>query len=135
MRKVNLEVLKPWIGTRITELLGGVEDEVLIGARFLSRAVAAHPAARTQGAPRRSGDIRLTHRTRRAAGMVINLLSEAPSPSGRDMFAGLLSFLEKNTSLFMKELWGHLASAMANSSAAVPQGIAQFLLDAKREEL
>jgi hypothetical protein len=31
MRKVNLEVLKPWIATRITELLGGVEDEVLIG--------------------------------------------------------------------------------------------------------
>jgi hypothetical protein len=32
MRKINLEVLKPWIATRITELLGGLEDEVLIGA-------------------------------------------------------------------------------------------------------
>jgi hypothetical protein len=31
MRKVDLEMLKPWIATRITELLGGVEDEVLIG--------------------------------------------------------------------------------------------------------
>lgn len=31
IRKVNLEVVKPWIATRITELLGGVEDEVLIG--------------------------------------------------------------------------------------------------------
>jgi len=31
LSKVNLEVLKPWIATRITELMGGVEDEVLIG--------------------------------------------------------------------------------------------------------
>lgn len=67
--------------------------------------------------------------------MVYNLLSEGHSPSGRDMYAGLLSFLEKNTSLFMKELWLHLLSAQANASDAVPQGIPQFLLDAKREEL
>lgn len=31
LRQVDLEVLKPWIATRITELLSGVEDEVLIG--------------------------------------------------------------------------------------------------------
>jgi hypothetical protein len=67
--------------------------------------------------------------------MVVNLLAEAPSPNGRDMFAGLLSFLEKNTSLFMKELWAHLVSAMANSTPQAPLGIAQFILDAKREEM
>lgn len=27
MRKVNLETLKPWISSRLTELLDGVEDE------------------------------------------------------------------------------------------------------------
>jgi len=41
MRKVNLEVLKPWIEARITELLGGVEDEVLVGA-FANTAVLHH---------------------------------------------------------------------------------------------
>jgi serine/arginine repetitive matrix protein 1 len=30
LQKVNWEVMKSWIATRITELLGGVEDEVLI---------------------------------------------------------------------------------------------------------
>jgi serine/arginine repetitive matrix protein 1 len=98
MRKVNLEVLKPWVATRITELLGGVEDEVLIA-------------------------------------MVCNLLEETPVPNGRDMFAGLLTFLEKNTAAFMSELWGHLQSAMANSTPAAPLGLPQFLLDAKRDEL
>mgnify|MGYP001072077662 CR=1 FL=1 len=28
--KVNWEVMKPWIAKRVTELLGGLEDEVLI---------------------------------------------------------------------------------------------------------
>jgi hypothetical protein len=41
MSKVNLEVLKPWIEARITELLGGVEDEVLVGA-FANTAVLHH---------------------------------------------------------------------------------------------
>lgn len=31
MKKVNLETIKPWIAERITSLLGGLEDEVLIG--------------------------------------------------------------------------------------------------------
>ena len=30
MEKVNLDVVKPWVQKRITELLGGIEDEVLI---------------------------------------------------------------------------------------------------------
>ena len=30
MDKVNLDTIKPWIQKRITELLSGVEDEVLI---------------------------------------------------------------------------------------------------------
>ena len=30
LRKVNWEVMKPWIARRVTELLGGLEDEVLI---------------------------------------------------------------------------------------------------------
>jgi hypothetical protein len=50
MRKVNLEVLKPWIATRITELLGGVEDEVLIGVGPLaaSRLAPQGGGSRTQ---------------------------------------------------------------------------------------
>ena len=34
MEKVNLDVVKPWIQKRITELLGGIEDEVLIAYIF-----------------------------------------------------------------------------------------------------
>lgn len=34
MEKVNLDVLKPWITKRVTELLSGIEDEVLIGYIF-----------------------------------------------------------------------------------------------------
>lgn len=42
----------------------------------------------------------------------------------------LQPFLEKNTSLFMKELWALLNSASQNES-----GVPQQLLDAKAEEL
>ncbi|XP_012556964.2 serine/arginine repetitive matrix protein 1 isoform X1 [Hydra vulgaris] len=31
MEKVNLDTIKPWVQSRITSLLGGIEDEVLIG--------------------------------------------------------------------------------------------------------
>ena len=34
MEKVNLDIIKPWIQKRITELLGGIEDEVLIAYIF-----------------------------------------------------------------------------------------------------
>lgn len=30
LRRVNWDTMKPWIARRITELLGGLEDEVLI---------------------------------------------------------------------------------------------------------
>lgn len=30
LRAVNWDAMKPWIGKRVTQLLGGVEDEVLI---------------------------------------------------------------------------------------------------------
>ena len=73
LSKVNLEVLQPWIATRITELMGGVEDEVLIGAA----------AATARAWPRDAADARLPD-----AGMVCNILSEGPHPSGRDMYAG-----------------------------------------------
>ena len=34
MEKVNMDIIKPWIVKRITELLSGIEDEVLIGYVF-----------------------------------------------------------------------------------------------------
>jgi hypothetical protein len=54
MRKVDLEMLKPWIATRITELLGGVEDEVLIGEPPLSAFAASFACAASHALPRRS---------------------------------------------------------------------------------
>jgi len=34
MKKVKLEVIKPWIARRVTEILGGLEDDVLINYIF-----------------------------------------------------------------------------------------------------
>uniref|UniRef100_A0A7S0WPQ6 PWI domain-containing protein n=1 Tax=Pyramimonas obovata TaxID=1411642 RepID=A0A7S0WPQ6_9CHLO len=91
MKKVNLEVIKPWITKRVTELLGGVEDEVLIG-------------------------------------MIISYLEDT-GIKPKEMMTALMSFLEKNTSLFMKELWSMLISAQES-----PDGIPVQLIVAKQEE-
>ena len=65
MRGVKIDVIKPWIAQRVTELLG-VEDDVLIA-------------------------------------MIYNFLEmDQVHQSGGDMYVQLLTFLEKNTALFMK---------------------------------
>ncbi len=30
MNKINLDVVKPWIAQRITDMLGGIEDDVVV---------------------------------------------------------------------------------------------------------
>ncbi|KAK3280469.1 hypothetical protein CYMTET_11693 [Cymbomonas tetramitiformis] len=92
MKKVNLETIKPWIAERITSLLGGLEDEVLIG-------------------------------------MVISYL-EAQYVNPKEMTVNLMSFLEKNTSLFMKELWSMLISAQDSED-----GVPEQLVKAKEEQV
>lgn len=65
MRGVKVDVIKPWIAQRVTELLG-VEDDVLIA-------------------------------------MIYNFLEmDQIHKSGGDMYVQLLTFLEKNTAVFMK---------------------------------
>jgi len=91
IKKVNLEVIKPWITKRVTELLGGVEDEVLIG-------------------------------------MIFSYLEDT-GIRPKEMMINLLSFLEKNTSLFMKELWSMLISAQESAD-----GVPMQLIFAKQEE-
>lgn len=51
MKKVNMDVIKPWIAKRVTELLGGLEDEVLIGLIYneLEQQVCCVTAALTSG--------------------------------------------------------------------------------------
>jgi len=90
--QVNLEAIKPWISTRVTELLGGVEDEVLIG-------------------------------------MIVSYLEDT-GMHPKQMMTELLSFLEKNTSLFMKELWSLLISAQQSDD-----GVPLQLVRAKEEEV
>ena len=89
---MNLEAIKPWINTRVAELLGGVEDEVLIG-------------------------------------MIISYLEDT-AVHPKQMMHNLMSFLEKNTSLFMKELWGLLISAQQSDD-----GVPLQLVRAKQEEV
>lgn len=65
MRGVKVDVIKPWIAQRVTELIG-VEDDVLIA-------------------------------------MIYNFLEmDQVHASGADIYVQLLTFLEKNTALFMK---------------------------------
>ncbi|CAG9467447.1 unnamed protein product [Pedinophyceae sp. YPF-701] len=96
VRRVRMEVIREWVERRITELLGGLEDDFLIEyiQSFLEK-------------PDLEGNI-----------------------DGKDMQISLTGFLEKNTSLFMRELWGHLLSAMQS-----PAGIPQSLLDSEQQKL
>ncbi|KXZ55645.1 hypothetical protein GPECTOR_2g1195 [Gonium pectorale] len=90
LKKVNWPVMKEWIAKRITQLLGGLEEEVLIS-------------------------------------MVYNHLEE-PEMDGKKLYVNLVPFLEKNTSLFCKELWLLLHSANQTASH-----IPQQMLDAEAE--
>lgn len=93
LTRVNWEAMKPWIARRLTELLGGVEDDVLIG-------------------------------------YVYEQLEGKTEVDPRILQINLTGFLEKNTSLFCKELWTLLISA-----AEGPSGIPQKFLDEKAAEL
>lgn len=97
VRRVNLDILKPWISGRITELLG-VEDDVVILYVF---------SFLDDGLKAKDGFL---------------------DPKAMQVY--LTGFLEKNTGLFMKELWGQLASAQSN-----PSGIPQFFIDVKQREV
>ncbi|KAI8329123.1 PWI domain-containing protein [Chlamydoabsidia padenii] len=91
IKKVNLDVIKPWIANRVTQLLG-FEDELVIDFAF-------------------------------------GLLEEENLDPKR-MQINLTGFLEKNTSVFMLDLWKLLLSAQ-NSMGGIPK---EFI-DQKKEEL
>ena len=64
-------------------------------------------------------------------GMVMNTLQDSGKPIVRnEMHLNLTGFLDKNTSVFMKELWELLISAQEE-----PTGIPRKFLDAKAKEL
>eukprot|EP00877_Chromochloris_zofingiensis_P013441 jgi/Chrzof1/8350/Cz03g07060.t1 len=63
-------------------------------------------------------------------GTIHNQLIDEQDVDGKRLHMDLVPFLEKNTSLFMKELWALLSSASSNET-----GIPQAFLDAKAEEL
>eukprot|EP01024_Parvocaulis_polyphysoides_P010224 TRINITY_DN133_c1_g2_i2.p3 TRINITY_DN133_c1_g2~~TRINITY_DN133_c1_g2_i2.p3 ORF type:complete len:400 (+),score=92.42 TRINITY_DN133_c1_g2_i2:1393-2592(+) len=91
--KVNLEVIREWVAKRVTALLNGVEDDVLIGYIF-------------------------------------EMMEQREALDPKELQVYLTGFLEKNTGLFMKELWTLLAQAQES-----PSGIPQQILDIKAEEL
>ena len=92
-RRVKWDIVKPWIASRVTELLT-VEDDVLIA-------------------------------------MIYNLLEQDQvHKNGVYVYSQLQTFLEKDTDVFMRELWDMLVSANAN-----PSGIPQKFIDEKAAEL
>lgn len=114
-----MDVMRPWIATRTTELLG-FEDEVLIN--FIYGLL----------------DQKVLH----LVYILLQFLDFEPRieccfwiliaqlVDGKKIQIQLTGFMEKNTVKFMKELWGLLLSAQENAS-----GVPQQFLDAKEKEM
>lgn len=109
-KKVNWTVMREWIAMRVTELLGGLEEEVLIGLiyNYLEE-----------------DTVRL--RSHALICMAVLppwawIVHDCPCSQldGKRLHVTLTPFLEKNTSLFIKELWSMLASANQTASH-IPQ--------------
>lgn len=117
-KKVNWKVMKEWIAKRVTELLGGLEEEVLISLIY------NYLEADKVGIPCDS----LCVLVRACLAECLTLHFEPTAfhlhwlaqLDGKQLHLTLVPFLEKNTSLFMKELWSLLASANQTSSH-IPQ--------------
>ncbi|KAI0523695.1 hypothetical protein F5B22DRAFT_410151 [Xylaria bambusicola] len=114
MQKVNLQVMKKWIASRISEILGS-EDDVVIelcfnlidGPRFV----------------RSRSTIPLQHDNERK-------LTCSLKPDIKSLQIQLTGFLDKDTAPFCKELWKLCLSAQSS-----PQGVPKELLEAKKLEL
>ncbi|EEB07757.1 splicing coactivator SRRM1 [Schizosaccharomyces japonicus yFS275] len=105
MKRVNLEVLKPWIAKRIVELIG-FEDEVVIDFVYSMLEEAAEEAAK-------SDDPSQTH-----------------TLDPRKLQLNLTGFLESNAPKFVEELWELILSASKNE-----YGIPQKMIEEKKAEL
>lgn len=110
--------MKPWIGKRITELLGGLEDDVLIA--YVIEQLEGKKVGRGRGrgmlggwleAERHGCRVRLwlLAREREAAPVLAAACSAPPTAASpaqtvdpRQLQISLTGFLEKNTSLFCK---------------------------------
>ncbi len=112
MRKVAIDAIKPWIVSKVTQLLG-FEDEVLIGFIFGLLEKVFAPTA-------------LFHRIQ----VNCYLLFQQDTPNPKELQHDLEGFLESDSASFIKELWNLLLSAQSN-----PTGIPTEFLDQKKEEL
>jgi serine/arginine repetitive matrix protein 1 len=127
MRKVQMEVLKPWIATRVTELLG-FEDEVLINFIFGLLDAKVSFSFLFYSAFSDSPSVLLFFSLTANTLVVPQLVLQ--EVDGKQIQIQLTGFMEKNTAKFMRELWGLLLSAQQNAS-----GVPQQFLDAKAEEI
>lgn len=84
MSKVSVQVMRPWIATRVEQMLG-FEDEVLV--EFIVGLL---------------------------EGEQVRSLGLYQFPDPRKMQISLTGFLEKRAPPFMHELWGHLLSAQVS---------------------
>ncbi|EKX39736.1 hypothetical protein GUITHDRAFT_60382, partial [Guillardia theta CCMP2712] len=82
MRKVNLDILRPWVAKKVTQFVG-LEDDIITNMVRLPTLLKEH------------------------------------DPDPRKIQINLTGFLERNTPLFMSELWKLLISAQQNYRASV----------------
>jgi len=143
-----MDVIKPWVATRATELLG-FEDEVLINFIYgmLEEKVGAqcespghHISMQVSSTSLpwckdilwwMCGCVLFWHKLFHSIELMhfYFLYPVSQNVDGKHVQIQLTGFMEKNTGKFMKELWSLLISAQSNVS-----GIPQQFLDQKAEE-
>ena len=109
LARVRIEVLKPWMASRLKEMLG-FEDEVVVDLAYNSLETHAKAAVAAQAKGGKGGI--------------------ATQLDPRELQITLTGFLEKQAKPFVLELWKLLISAAAN-----PAGIPQQLLDEKKNAI
>jgi serine/arginine repetitive matrix protein 1 len=113
IKKINLDVIKPWIANRITQLLG-FEDELVIDFAFGLLEEDVSGCCYSVGYVIPFSDPLIVLKNLDPKRMQINLTG----------------FLEKNTPIFMLDLWKLLLSAQVSMG-----GIPKEFIDQKKEEL
>jgi serine/arginine repetitive matrix protein 1 len=103
MSRVALAAVRPWVTRRVRELLGGLDEEVLVGMLLNTLDDAARAAAGHDGGSVSGGAL-----------------------TPLDLHVQLEPFLEGQTTGFVRELWSLLHSASGSAT-----GVPQVLLDKK----
>lgn len=112
MRKVNLQVIRPWIAKKVVELVG-LEDEVVVEYAMGLLEDKQHPVSPNHIQDRCSCQLRCLQ-----------------TPDPKKMQINLTGFLTNSTPGFMVALWSLLLEAQDS-----PAGVPRTFVEEKKEEM